>query len=69
MNYLVSFGDELAYLVSAQKINDLGNLRIVRCRKSYINTDAYTKGQTDGRQVGVHHGIETGGTKQRIIGK
>jgi len=26
-------------------------------RRSYINTDAYSKGQTDGGEVGIHHGI------------
>ncbi len=52
-----------------QTMNEIGNLRTVRSRKSYINADAYTKGQTDGRQVGIHHGIGTGGAAQRTIGK
>ena len=52
-----------------QAMNEIGNLRTVRTRKSYINTDAYTKGQTDGRQVGIHHGISNGRAEQKTIGK
>ena len=52
-----------------QAMNEIGNLRTVRSRRSYINTDAYTKGQTDGRQIGINHGIGTGVAAQRIIGK
>lgn len=40
-----------------QAMSEIGNLRTVRSRKSYINTDAYGKGQADGRQVGIHKGI------------
>lgn len=52
-----------------QAMNEIGNLRTVRSRKSYINADAYAKGQTDGRQVGIHQGIGSGGATQRTIGK
>lgn len=51
-----------------QALNQIGNLRTVRSRKSYINSDAYAKGQTDGRQVGIHQGIGSRGATQRTIG-
>ena len=40
-----------------QAMNEIGNLRTMHSRKSYINTDAYAKGQTDGGKVGISHGI------------
>lgn len=51
-----------------QAMNEIGTLRTVKSRRSYINSDAYTKGQSDGRQVGIHHGIGTGGKSQKTIG-
>lgn len=42
-------------------MSEMGPTRTVRSRKSYINASAYTQGQQDGKQVGVHHGI--GGSK------
>lgn len=46
-------------------MSEIGNLRTVRSRKSYINADAYGKGQADGRQVGIHNGVggESGKTR------
>lgn len=38
-------------------MSELGTLRTFRSRKSYINAEAYGKGQNDGRQVGIHKGI------------
>ena len=49
-----------------QAMNEIGNLRTMHSRRSYINCDAYSKGQTDGSQVGIHHGI-TGGTSFRQV--
>ncbi|MFZ4856089.1 MAG: DUF2786 domain-containing protein [Desulfuromonadaceae bacterium] len=40
-----------------QTMSELGKLRTVRSRKSYINAEAYGKGQNDGRQVGINKGI------------
>jgi hypothetical protein len=40
-----------------QAMNEIGNIRTMHSRRSYINTDAYSRGQTDGGQVGIHHGI------------
>ena len=36
---------------------EMGVIRIVRSRRSYINSHAYSKGQLDGQQVGIHKGI------------
>lgn len=52
-----------------QAMNEIGNIRTVRSRKSYINSDAYTKGQTDGRQVGINKGIGSKEANQKAIGK
>lgn len=49
-----------------QAMSEIGNLRTMHSRKSYINKDAYDRGQTDGRQVGVHHGISGASSQQRI---
>lgn len=38
-------------------MSDIGPTRTVRSRKSYIDSHAYTKGQEDGQQVGIHKGI------------
>lgn len=40
-----------------QAMNEIGNIRTMRSRKSYINANAYSSGQSDGRQVGIHNGI------------
>ena len=49
-----------------QAMKEIGNLRTVRSRKSYINADAYTNGQNDGRQVGIHRGIGSSHTQGSI---
>jgi hypothetical protein len=49
-----------------QAMNEIGNLRTMRSRKSYINSDAYTKGQADGGQVGIKHGITDASSPQSI---
>ncbi len=38
-------------------MNDLGPIRTVRSRRSYIDPHAYTKGQQDGHNVGINKGI------------
>ena len=40
-----------------QAMSEIGTLRTTHSRKSYINGAAYAKGQTDGGEVGIHHGI------------
>jgi len=51
-----------------QAMNEIGNLRTVRSRRSYISADAYAKGQSDGRQIGIHQGIDGGSLAQKTIG-
>jgi hypothetical protein len=38
-------------------MSELGPIRTVRGRKSYINTHAYSKGQEDGKSVSIHKGV------------
>lgn len=47
-----------------QAMNEIGNLRTMHSRRSYINSDAYSRGQTDGGQVGIHQGV-TGSSSQK----
>ena len=51
-----------------QAMNEIGNLRTMRSRKSYVNTDAYSRGQMDGGQVGINRGI-TGATSPQKINR
>jgi Cdc6-like AAA superfamily ATPase len=48
-------------------MEELGVIRTIRSRKSYINTDAYSSGQADGRQVGIRHALESGGEAAREL--
>lgn len=41
-----------------QAMNEIGNIRTMHSRRSYIHSDAYSKGQSDGRRVGIHPGVE-----------
>ncbi len=51
-----------------QAMHEIGNVRTMHSRRSYVNTDAYTKGKTDGKLVGFHHGIAANASSpQRII--
>ena len=49
-----------------QAMNEIGNLRTMHSRRSYINSDAYIRGQADGGAVGFHHGIGGGPATQKI---
>ena len=43
-------------------MSELGAIRTVRGRRSYINTHAYSQGQSDGKNVSIHKGVAaTGG--------
>ena len=48
-------------------MSEMGPTRSVRSRRSYINSDAYTKGQQDGGKVGIKRGIPGSSTAQKII--
>ncbi|NTV51025.1 MAG: hypothetical protein HGB32_07935 [Geobacteraceae bacterium] len=47
-------------------MNEIGNVRAMHSRRSYINSDAYSRGQADGIQVGINRGI-SGGSSRQII--
>lgn len=40
-----------------QAMSEIGNLRTMHSRRSYINSEAYLSGQSDGRHVGIRNGI------------
>jgi len=41
-------------------ISELGPIRTIRGRRSFINAHAYNKGQSDGRDVSIHKGFAGG---------
>ena len=49
-----------------QAMSEIANLRTMHSRRSYINTEAYSRGQTDGGQVGIHHGIAGASSGHKI---
>jgi len=49
-----------------QAMNEIGPIRTLHSRRSYINADAYSSGQTDGSRVGIHHGIASGTPPRRL---
>jgi hypothetical protein len=42
-------------------MNEIGNIRTVRSRRSYINSEAYARGEADGKLVGIHQGLADAG--------
>lgn len=48
-------------------MSDMGPTRMVMSRRSYINSDAYSKGQQDGQQVGINKGISGSTSTQKTI--
>lgn len=51
-----------------QAMHEIGNVRTMHSRRSYVNGDAYNRGQMDGGQVGISHGI-SGVSSPRSIGR
>jgi hypothetical protein len=51
-----------------QAMKEIGNIRTMHSRRSCVNSDAYTRGQSDGGKVGIFKGIGTGGAAERTIG-
>jgi hypothetical protein len=49
-----------------QAMSEIGALRTMHSRRSYINSDAYSRGQSDGGKVGIHHGIGSSSAQHRI---
>ena len=50
-----------------QAISDMGRIRTVRNRKSYINSGAFSQGETDGNSVGIHRGIESERSRNELF--
>lgn len=47
-------------------MNEIGNLRTMHSRRSYVNGDAYSRGQADGGRIGIRTGITGTSSPQRI---
>jgi hypothetical protein len=52
-----------------QAMSEIGNLRTMHSRRSFINTEAYSKGQTDGEQVGINRGIAGVSSRQITLNR
>ncbi len=50
-----------------QTMSQIGPIRTMHSRRSYINADAYTKGQDDGRQMGIHRGLKQEKAQQHSL--
>jgi len=48
-------------------MGEMGAIRTVRSRASYINSTAYSQGQADGQQVGIHKGVQHSSKPPRSI--
>jgi hypothetical protein len=48
-----------------QAMNEIGSIRTMHSRRSYIHSDAYSRGQNDGRQVGIYQGVEQATSKRK----
>ena len=49
-----------------QAMNEIGTIRTMHSRRSYISSDAYSKGQSDGEEVGINHGINDASSRHSI---
>jgi len=50
-----------------QTMNEIGKIRTMHSRRSYIHSDAYSKGQNDGSQVSIHKGVEQGRSMRKEL--
>ena len=50
-----------------QTMNEIGNLRTVHSRRSYVHSGAYLKGQNDGSKVSIHKGVEQVSKKLSLL--
>ena len=48
-------------------MSELGPIRTVRGRRSYINSHAYSQGQSDGKNVSIHKGVAGGGHGSKAL--
>ncbi len=51
----------------SQAMKEIGSVRAVHSRRSFVDGDAYCSGQSDGSLVGIHRGIGSGGKVPRLI--
>jgi hypothetical protein len=49
-----------------QAMSEIGKIRTMHSRKSYINSSAYNCGQADGKAIGLRHGVTGTVSTQRI---
>ncbi|MBI5484907.1 MAG: DUF2786 domain-containing protein [Deltaproteobacteria bacterium] len=49
-----------------QAMNEIGTVRTMYSRRSYINSEAYSSGQNDGRLIGIHRGISAPSHSRKI---
>ncbi len=49
-----------------QAMSEIGKIRTMHSRRSYINSDAYASGQTDGGEVGLRHGVTVSASPESI---
>jgi hypothetical protein len=45
----------------------MGPIRTMHSRRSYINSNAYNQGQTDGQQVSLHKGVEQANQPRKCL--
>ena len=50
-----------------QAMSEIGAIRTLHSRRSYVNSEAYDRGQTDGSRVGIRHGIAAGTARQASL--
>lgn len=50
-----------------QAMEDIGPVRQMHSRRSYINATAYSQGQTDGQQVCIRKGVEQAGSPDKRL--
>ena len=48
-------------------LDEMGAIRTIHSRRSYINASAYSQGQADGQQVSIHKGVgQTGAVRKTL---
>jgi hypothetical protein len=48
-------------------MSEMGPIRTMHSRRSYINASAYDQGQTDGQHIKIHKGVQHAGVKPKSI--
>jgi len=50
-----------------QAMNEMGPIRTMHSRRSYINSTAFNRGQTDGQLVSLHKGVEQATSQHKSL--